>query len=376
MNSTFDPAFNPVSVQSQPSPAPRKRGRVSDQDVDPKVLHKRAKAAERQRNKRQRDRQRERESVSNMSSAPFPGMPQPGEPSTSVQQQPGQDAGPTVTLSKEEFERREKVRAAARERQRKHRALVKQKKMAELGLSMGQDGVGGLEEIHYALGPDGHYQPVMPPNAQPPDMGNPDQSYSQGHGTQTGGQTFASTLLLSFSCSPLLKQHLLRTLHMTNEELCSLEPILSAAWDQWDHARRLHYAEQAAKANSGQQQQNGSGPNNVPPPHPFGPPSGDPQDPNDFRTRFHRPLTAPSPFGTNPAAGAHIDPTLGNGVPNVVQNGVLAQVVQAAKAAAAAAAESNGNIDAEGHSDSDSAGMGTDREETEVTNVLEEKTGS
>ncbi|KAH8114008.1 hypothetical protein DFH11DRAFT_1488475, partial [Phellopilus nigrolimitatus] len=182
------------------------------------------------------------------------------------------------------------VRADARERQRKHRALVKQKKM-------GQDGVLGLEEMHYELGPDGQYQPVLPPNAHQPEMGNQDQPFPHANGAQTGGQTFASTSLTSFSCSPLLKQDLLRTLHMTNEELRSLEPILSAAWDQWDHARHLHCAEQAPKANA--DQQNGSGQNTAPPPHPFGPPSnGDPnvQDPNDLRARFHRPLTAPSPF--------------------------------------------------------------------------------
>ncbi|KAH8117128.1 hypothetical protein DFH11DRAFT_1824987 [Phellopilus nigrolimitatus] len=223
--------------------------------------------------------------------------------------------------------------------------------MAELGLAMGQDGVSGLEEMHYALGPDGQYQPVLPPNAHQPEMGNQDQPFPHGHGAQTGGQTFASTLLLSFSCSPLLKQHLLRTLHMTNEELCSLEPILSAAWDQWDHAvsvshltsRRLHYAEQAAKANA--DQQNGSGQNTAPPSHPFGPPpNGDPnvQDPNDFRARFHRP-----------------------------GDRILAQVVQAAKAAAAAAAA---DADAEGGMDTD-ADI-SDKEDTDVSNVGENKAAS
>ncbi|KAI9453635.1 hypothetical protein F5148DRAFT_1232320 [Russula earlei] len=49
---------------------------------------------------------------------------------------------------------------------------------------------------------------------------------------------FASTLLLSFLCAPLLKQHILHTLSMTNEELASLEPIIAQAWDQWDHQVR------------------------------------------------------------------------------------------------------------------------------------------
>ncbi|KAI9458260.1 hypothetical protein F5148DRAFT_329407 [Russula earlei] len=52
-------------------------------------------------------------------------------------------------------------------------------------------------------------------------------------------------LLLSFLCARLLKQHNLHTLSMTNEELASLEPIIAQAWDQWDHQRRLHYAQQA-----------------------------------------------------------------------------------------------------------------------------------
>jgi len=200
--------------------------------------------------------------------------------------------------------------------------------MAELGLAMGNDGVGGMEEIHYALGPDGQYQPVAPP----PQELDTDQPFPQGH---TGGQTFASTLLLSFSCSPLLKQHLLRSLHMTNEELASLEPILSAAWDQWDHARRIHYAEQAAKVNSEHQQQNGPSSSVS---SPFVPPQqvdGQASQMNDFRARFHRPLTAPSPFGnaTNgvaPSPGqsqAQIDPSLGQqsqaqGPANGVVNGL------------------------------------------------------
>lgn len=81
---------------------------------------------------------------------------------------------------------------------------------------------------------------------------------------------------------------------------------------------------------------NGGGAQPPPPPPSF---VSQPIDPNDFRTRFHRPLTAPSPFGVAAATTAHppgtqIDPTLSNGT---TLNGVLAQVVQAATAAAAAA---------------------------------------
>lgn len=111
------------------------------------------------------------------------------------------------------------------------------------------------------------------------------------------------------------------------------------------HAQRhAHYAEQAAKASA---EQNGTAINGAPPPNPFVPqPPPGMQDPNDFRTRFHRPLTAPSPFGATPLTtapattpGGSIDPSLSNGVHGA--HGVLAQVVQAATAAAAAQAKQN-----------------------------------
>jgi len=102
---------------------------------------------------------------------------------------------------------------------------------------MGDDlDVQGLEEMQYRLAaadgtPFGALQHDM---GGQPIPGQPDPAFPPGH----GGQTFASTLLLSFSCAPLLKQHILRTLSMTNEELASLEPIIAQAWDQWDHQVR------------------------------------------------------------------------------------------------------------------------------------------
>jgi hypothetical protein len=69
------------------------------------------------------------------------------------------------------------------------------------------------------------FPPQPPP---PPEQFPPQQSQVR------GGQTFATTLLLSFSCAPLLKQHLLRTLNMTDDELASLEPVIADAWEQWD----------------------------------------------------------------------------------------------------------------------------------------------
>ena len=153
-----------------------------------------------------------------------PSQPQPQSQQTEYQE-----------LTAEEKVRRDRVRAAARERQRKHRQLVKQRRMRDLGLDMGNEMMPGMEEVHYRATPDGQYHPVMPPDLQqlPP---HPQLEAPFPHGAPMGGQTFASTLLLSFSCAPLLKQHLLRTLNMSNEELASLEPIIADAWDRWDHS--------------------------------------------------------------------------------------------------------------------------------------------
>jgi hypothetical protein len=155
-------------------------------------------------------------------------------------------------LSPEELAKREKVRAAARERQRKHRALIKAKKMRELGLDMGNDIQPGMDEYQAAAYHHHHHQhhPHHPPHPPPGTLhgeghsshGAPSQAPSGQHqeppfppGRPLGGQTFASTLLLSFSCAPVLKAHIMRTLHMTNEELASLEPVIAQAWDHWDH---------------------------------------------------------------------------------------------------------------------------------------------
>jgi hypothetical protein len=289
---------------------------------------------------------------------------------------------PTTTeLSAAEVSRRERVRTAARERQRKHRALVKQKKLRELGLDMGNElGVQGLEDMQFRLAaadgtPFGALQHDM---GQQPIPGQPDPAFPPGH---NGGQTFASTLLLSFSCAPLLKQHILRTLSMTNEELASLEPIIAQAWDQWDHQvrhrrlmltssfsdlcfssqRRLHYAHQAQAAAGAGKPPDGHPLGEAPPPpapfatavdmgdaqvapQPF--PPTDPNQPpqaNDFRARFHRSLVAPSPFRSfappQPGAPADgIDPHLGaEQSPKAVAAAAAAAAATAAAVAAASA---------------------------------------
>lgn len=216
--------------------SPRKRPREHETESQ---RQKREKAAERQRRKRERDRNAN--GISGIMTFP------PPPPTPEHQQHQQQHTAPPLPppefsgqdLSPEEAARRDRVRAAARERQRKHRQLVKQKKMRELGLDMGNEIMPGMEEVHYRVNADGQYQQVLPHELQhnPHAMGHHEPPFPQGQ--PLGGQTFASTLLLSFSCAPLLKQHLLRTLSMSNEELASLEPVIAEAWDRWDsHVRR------------------------------------------------------------------------------------------------------------------------------------------
>ncbi|KAG2019783.1 hypothetical protein CC2G_005186 [Coprinopsis cinerea AmutBmut pab1-1] len=168
---------------------------------------------------------------------PPPPAPEPAPEPTPAPAPPSRSKSPESQqspLTPEELERREKVRAAARERQRKHRLAVKQRKMRELGLDVDLM-TGAIEDIPY--------QP--PPPTFVPELPIAHSSFNDYPTQIHGGQTFASTLLLSFSCAPLLKAHLLRTLNMTNEELASLEPVIAEAWDRWNAQRQLHYAEAA-----------------------------------------------------------------------------------------------------------------------------------
>jgi len=124
-------------------------------------------------------------------------------------------------LNPDELAHCERVRAAMQERQWKHCLLVKQRKLRELGPDMGYD-IMPVHDVHYRFGPDRQYQHILPHEMQQPSPLHKTQGPT---GPPLGGQTFASTL----PCAPLLKQHLLHTLHMTNEELASLEPVLTEA---------------------------------------------------------------------------------------------------------------------------------------------------
>lgn len=220
---------------------------------------KREKAAERQRRKRKRDRESIAYAVQTLQQNPvYNQSPPTAILQPELLQQHDLDPSAPITststlvhfnpsdmLSLEEIRKRDKVRAAARERQRKHRQQVKMRKMRDMGMD-GSDMAPNLEDV-YRMHPDGQFQQVLHDLQQQPVTHDPNQlPIPSPHemplppqGQPLGGQTFASTLLLSFSCAPLLKQHLLRTLSMTNEELASLEPILAEAWDNWDRNVRF-----------------------------------------------------------------------------------------------------------------------------------------
>ncbi|KAN0129556.1 hypothetical protein V8E53_012552 [Lactarius tabidus] len=374
----MDPALQPSTPQNTLPTMPISSGKRARENESPSQRHKREKAAERQRRKRERDRNASLQSVVAIAAAQqqqpqqhpppviaavtHPQPPLPTAPAHSALPPPAESFAPTTNeLSAVELSRRERVRSAARERQRKHRALVKQKKLRELGLDMGNElGVQGLEDMQYRIATEGTpFGALQHDMGQQPLPGQPDPSFPPG---PHGGQTFASTLLLSFSCAPLLKQHILRTLSMTNEELASLEPIIAQAWDQWDHQRRLHYAHQAQAAAGAGKPPDGHPLGEAPPPpapfatavdmgdaqvapQPF--PPTDPNQPpqaNDFRARFHRSLVAPSPFRSfappQPSAPADgIDPHLGaEQSPKAVAAAAAAAAATAVAVAAAASA--------------------------------------
>ncbi|KAI0823549.1 hypothetical protein BC628DRAFT_1324761 [Trametes gibbosa] len=333
---------NVQSIPGTPSSS-RKRSRENE---TPSQRHKREKAAERQRKKRERDRQT---SIQNILAISQQAQQMPQQVEVEVAPPPPPPSLPDYSredISPEEMAKRDRVRAAARERQRKHRALAKARKLRELGLDMGNE-IPGMEEVQYRMNAEGQYQPVMPhempPHPHPQQHPIHEPPFPQGQ--PLGGQTFASTLLLSFSCAPLLKQHLLRTLGMTNEELASLEPIIAQAWDHWDQQRRLQYAH-APKAPDGSVLGDPNSPyggiSDHVPGHPY---VHDPAQANDFRARFHRPLVAPSPFrstivnGSGQPDGAASAATSASappgGAPPPPPNGLDAALSAVAAAAAA-----------------------------------------
>jgi hypothetical protein len=187
---------------------------------DSQLTQRREKARERQRKKRERDR-------SGAASVIHPSavtVPLDLQDPLAQQQAIAAQAYQQPPMDPEELSRKEKIRIAARERQRKHRAVVKARRMAELGLVMPTN---PSDPLGYRVNENGEMEAVHDANAP----GGPDGS---GY-PATPGQTFARLLMTSATLNHNLKHHLLRTMQMTNEELESFEPIIAAAWDHWNH---------------------------------------------------------------------------------------------------------------------------------------------
>ncbi|KAJ7916508.1 hypothetical protein B0H13DRAFT_2231620 [Mycena leptocephala] len=286
--------------------SPRKRPRENE---TPSQRLKREKAAERQRRKRERDR------AASALPPPAPGLPPLPSP-------PQHDDS---NLSPDEQARRERVRAAARERQRKHRQLVKARKMRELGLDMGNEIMTGVDD--YRVGDGQQYQQhqllsqahahhlaqAQAQQGHPPQQTQGEPPFPQQ--AANNGQTFATTLLVSFACAPALKQNLLSILNITNDELASLEPFIAEAWDRWDQAvsptplrppRRLPPGGvPVPQASTSASPSPTPSPGAALPPAPYATGTGPPA-PDDFRARFQRAAMAvPASFrATDFADGA------------------------------------------------------------------------
>ena len=176
---------NGQSSQPSPTSASRKRERENE---TPSQRHKREKAAERQRRKRERDRNNNsnasggRTGSNGTGTMAFPSCQHLSPPPPESTESP---------FSPEEKARRAKVRLAARDRQRKHRELVKLRKLRELGLDMGNE---IPDSVQYR---DGQYQQVMVHELPHGVMVHHEPPFPQGQ-PSSGGETFASTLLLSF----------------------------------------------------------------------------------------------------------------------------------------------------------------------------------
>ncbi|GJJ13756.1 hypothetical protein Clacol_008012 [Clathrus columnatus] len=183
-------------------------------------------------------------------------------------------------MTPNELAKREKNRQAARDRQRKHRALVKAKRMAaETGLSITT--MEGPEQPTANQQEDEHHEPIIEDTITHPHIhATPPQEPSfpipQSHITL--GQTFAQIMLLSVSYTPMLKRDLLRTLHMSEEDLNSLMPMIASVWDQWSYDRSLYHTANAPESVSGDNNA-ASTSSNIPPS-----PNTNPVNPDQYST--------------------------------------------------------------------------------------------
>ena len=253
----------------------------------------------------------------------------------------------------EDEQKRDKIRKGARERQRKHRALLKAKRMSQME-DLHRLPPVGYAQAHpqHAHHPAGHGPPhahllmtadqilysdhlaaAMQAEASVREGGEGEGHILQPHPTTmpgplpqgtglTPGQTFGQNMMLALSCAPMLKTHLLSTLTIAEEELPAIESVMAGAFDQWNHlvseltsssshnpnpfASQRRFApmhpppHQGTPTHTSEADQPQPQMYNEPPSSAPGPST--PQAPANavefFRERFQRTLAQPSPYAT------------------------------------------------------------------------------
>lgn len=153
------------------------------------------------------------------------------QPSTSKRRAKGPILSPA-----DEAARRERTKIAARDRQRKHRLLMKARKIHELGQDMGNPVPLDEYPPHHGtfhLGSGG------PSQSNRQHTGPINSVYTDdSDGTKSKGQIFAEGLLNEFGCvcsrGEAIKQHIFDVCDLTTDDLSSLTPVIANAWEAWD----------------------------------------------------------------------------------------------------------------------------------------------
>ncbi|KAG8947317.1 hypothetical protein FRC04_010893 [Tulasnella sp. 424] len=263
----------------------------------------------------------------------------------------------------EEDMKREKVRRAARERQRKHRALLKAKRMSAMDDINQLPPPPGYSHAHpqHAHHPAGHgpphphlllaqeqmlyqdqvaaaalqaqaaqaqilaearsgvlnnqmipaqQQPLPPPAQNPssvtpgpavPTVQQPPPSGAPAPGGSPG-ETFASYMMLAFSCAPMLKAHVMATMGMSDGDLHAVQQLIASAWDQWNHMRHLPSHQPANGVPAQGSAEHVPFTEGSATPATAGPA---PTPVEYFRERFQRTMAQPSPYQNQAGGPAH-----------------------------------------------------------------------
>ncbi|KAE9411543.1 hypothetical protein BT96DRAFT_968954 [Gymnopus androsaceus JB14] len=132
-----------------------------------------------------------------------------------------------------------RIRAPARKRWKNHRISPEETQLLECVVILDRH---EKYSIHYpgsdnnALSLSIPSQSLRERQKSPPDQ----QNYEFPSPIPEGGQIFANTLLLSFSCMPRQKQQVLESLRMSDGDLASFRTVIAAIWDEWNEWPQIH----------------------------------------------------------------------------------------------------------------------------------------